>query len=789
MNGLKTRILIIALLFSFFMVKAENVKLWYLQPANDWMEALPIGNGRMGAMVFGNPVKERIQLNEDSLWPGGPEWADNNKGTPEDLEKIRELMREGKFAEADGLIVASFSRKESNFSHQTMGDMFINFEGHDHYTDYKRWLSLDSAVVTSQYKVDGNTITQQVFSSNPDNVLIVHLKSDVSGGINCEIGLSRPEDSGHPTVIVSSVENGLKMDGMVTQYGGMLDSKPYPVDNGVKFQGLLKAKNSGGKVVSKEGILKLENVTEATLYFFSNTSFYHDNFEAVNEQQWVSTRDKSYQQLLDAHVKDFKSIFDRVELNLSVENSDSLPIDKRLQNLTAENSDPALEALLFQYGRYLLISSSRPGTNPANLQGLWNKDISAPWNADYHININLQMNYWPAEVCNLSEMHDPLFDFIDRLIVNGKKTAREQYGCRGAVVHHTTDLWATTWMRAATAYWGAWTGGGGWIVQHLWTRYQFTQNKEFLRERVYPVTKEIALFYADWLKKSPIDGKLISYPSTSPENSFVGPDGNNAASCLGSAMDQQIIAEVFSNVLKTAAILGIDDDFTNEIKDKLGSLRSGLEIGPDGRVLEWDRPYEELEKGHRHMSHLYALYPSNMIDLDETPSLAEAAQKTIDYRLANGGAGTGWSRAWLINFSARLRDHKMTGEHIGLFLKNSVAKNLFCLHPPFQIDGNFGYTAGVAEMLIQSHKQDEKGNFIVHLLPSLPSGWETGSVKGLRARGGFAVDMTWDNGILESACVYSDKGGTCKVRLQDKTIELELKAGEKRELKGITGMP
>ncbi len=781
MNKFKAIIFILFLTIIPLFSNAKELQLWYTQPADNWNEALPIGNGRIGAMVFGDPVNERIQINEDSLWPGGPEWADNNKGTPEDLEKIRKLMREGRYAEADKSIIEAFSHQTIKFSHQTMGDIFIKFDNHDGYTDYKRELNLNSAVVTSEYKVNGGTVMQQVFSSTPDNVIVVHLKSSLPEGLNCEIKMSRPEDNGHPTVQVNSVKNGLQMDGMVTQYGGMIDSESYPIDYGVKFQCLLKAKNSGGKINSRDGVLTLENVSEATLYFFSNTSFYHNNFKEVNQQQWALIRNKPFHQLLDTHVKDFKNIFNRVELNIG-DNSNSLPIDKRLQTLSAENSDPALEALLFQYGRYLLISSSRPGTNPANLQGLWNQDILAAWNGDYHLNINLAMNYWPAEVCNLSEFHEPLFDFIDRLITNGKKTAREQYGCRGAVVHHATDLWAPAWMRAAEAYWGAWTGGGGWIVQHLWTHYQFTQDEEFLRDRAYPITKEIALFYSDWLKEDVIDGKLFSYPSTSPENSFVAPDGNNAASCLGSAMDQQIVFEVFDNVLKAAAVLNIDDEFTSEIKEKLHSLRSGLEIGPDGRLLEWDRPYEEIEKGHRHMSHLYALYPSDQIDLDETPNLAEAAQKSINYRLENGGAGTGWSRAWLISFSARLRDHKMAKEHISLFLQKSVAKNLFCLHPPFQIDGNFGYTAGVAEMLIQSHRKDENGNFIIHLLPSIPSGWEKGSVKGLCARGGFVVDMEWDNRDLGSVYISSEKGGICKVRFQDKIINLNLNVGEKRKL-------
>ncbi|MFA5229697.1 MAG: glycoside hydrolase family 95 protein, partial [Candidatus Paceibacterota bacterium] len=355
MDNLKSKILIAVLFFSSsFFTNAEELKLWYLQPAVEWTEALPIGNGRMGAMVFGNPVNERIQLNEDSLWPGGPEWADNNKGTPEELEKIRKLMREGKYTEVDKLIIESFSHQSIKFSHQTMGDLFIKFENHDDYTDYQRWLSLDSAVVTSVYKVNGGTVSQQVFSSTPDNVLVVHLKSTAPGGINCEIALSRPEDNGHPTVQVSSVENGLMMDGMVTQYGGMIDSEPYPIDYGVKFQGLMKAKNKGGKVISQGGVLKLENVTEATLYFFANTSFYHNNFEEVNQQQWNLVRNKPYHQLLDTHVKDFQNIFNRVQLNLEGDNYSQLPIDKRLQNLNANNSDPALEALLFQYGRYLL---------------------------------------------------------------------------------------------------------------------------------------------------------------------------------------------------------------------------------------------------------------------------------------------------------------------------------------------------------------------------------------------------------------------------------------------------
>ena len=747
--------------------------LWYNQPASNWMEALPVGNGRLGAMVFGNPQHERIQLNEDSLWPGGPDWG-NSKGTHEDLQRIRELLLQGKSHEADKLIVDQFSFKSVVKSHQTMGDLFIDFHTDKKIENYTRFLNLDEASVNIKYTSNGYAYSEKVFASAIDDVLMIELSTMDPEGLNLDLKLSRPLDKGYQTVKITNPTNDeISMLGMVTQFGGKKDSKPFPLDYGVRFETKLKVKNVAGSIVANGGKLSLKSVKKATLFLVCNTSFYHDNYREQNKQTLTTLENKSFDELMKRHSKDYKRLYGRVNFDLGGKELDSLPIDERLKRVKNGADDPDLTAKLFQFGRYLLISSSRPGTNPANLQGIWNEHIEAPWNADYHVNINLQMNYWPAEVTNLSECHQPLLNFIDRLIVRGRITAKEQYGItRGAIIHHTTDLWAPTWMRAEQPYWGAWIHGGGWLAQHYWEHYRYSQDEEFLKTKAYPAIKAIAEFYLDWLVKDEKDGTWVSSPETSPENSYLAEDGNPAAVSFGSAMGHQIIGEVFDNVLQASQILKIDDEFTKEVQLKRKELHPGVVIGKDGRLLEWNLPYVEPEKGHRHMSHLYALHPGDEIT-SQNEEAFNAAKATIDYRLKHGGAGTGWSRAWMINLNARLLDEKSADENIKKFMQISVADNLFDEHPPFQIDGNFGFTAGIAELLMQSHED------LIRILPTLPQNWKNGKITGLKARGNIEIDVEWRDGKLFKLGLLSKDNKSEKLVYKKVEKEIELNANEK----------
>ena len=768
-----TLFLTLSLCFSCQEESKKGELIWYAQPATKWMEALPVGNGRLGAMVFGDPVHERIQLNEDSMWPGGPDWGDS-KGKPEDLQEIRRLLKKGEHHKVDQLIVDKFSYKSVKRSHQTMGDLFIDFDEIKKVENYKRSLSMDEALVTVDYTSKGDSYAQKVFASAADDVLVIELSTTAKTGMNFNLRLDRPLDHGQATVELSNPSNTeINMLGMVTQFGGKKESKPFPIDYGVKFETRLKVNHDSGTVEANNGMLSLKGVQKATLFIVCNTSFYHENYQEKNNETLAELKGKSFDDLLKRHTKNYQELYHRVALDLGGHDLDSMATDNRLKRVKDGFDDPDLTAKLFKYGRYLLIASSRQGTNPANLQGLWNEHIEAPWNADYHLNINLQMNYWPAEVTNLSELHQPFFDLLDRAIVRGKTLAKKQYGInRGAVLHHTTDLWATPWMRAERAYWGSWIHGGGWSAQHYWEHYQYTQDQEFLKNRAYPAMKAFSEFYLDWLVKDEEQQTWVSAPETSPENSFLTKEGKPAAVSFGSAMGHQIIAELFDNTMEAAAVLGYDNSFIDEVRAKRQSLHSGVVIGDDGRILEWNEPYEEHEKGHRHMSHLYALHPGD--EIVESDSIAfEAAKKTIAHRLQYGGAGTGWSRAWMINLDARLFDEKSIEENIKKFMQISVADNLFDEHPPFQIDGNFGFTAGIAELLMQSHEG------FIRILPTLPENWSSGHIKGLKARGNIEIEIEWKAGKLIKLGLLSQNNQRHRVKYKSAMMDVDLIGNEK----------
>jgi len=562
------------------------------------------------------------------------------------------------------------------------------------------------------------------------------------------------------------------MKGMVTQYGGVRNSEPFPLAYGVRFDTRLKVRTDTGTVRAAGDQLRVEGAREVVLLLVCNTSFYRGrNYEAASSEALKYLEKRGYADLKKSHLADYQRLYHRVTLNLGGKERDSLPTDKRLERIREGADDPALQALLFQYGRYLLIASSRPGTNPANLQGLWNEHIEAPWNADYHLNINLQMNYWLADLTALGALEQPYFDFIDRALQRGRITAREQYGMSGSVVHHATDLWAPAWMRAEKAYWGSWIHGGGWAVQHYWQHFLFSRDSTFLRERGYPALKAVAEFYMDWLVWDPELGYWVSTPETSPENSYYDEAGRAAAVSYGSALGHQIIGEVFDNTIAAAAVLGISDPFIEKVKVRRAALYPGVVVGRDGRILEWNKAYGEPEPGHRHISHLFALYPG-MVITGSDPQALRAAQKTIDYRLEHGGAGTGWSRALLINMNARLLDSVALQKNIRKFLEISIAPNLFDEHPPFQIDGNFGYTAGVAEALLQSHEG------FIRLLPALPANWPNGSVSGLVARGSVHVSLAWKNGSLQKAGLTSDFTQNYKLVYRERQTNLTLPAGQ-----------
>ncbi len=750
----------------------HNLKLWYNQPSgNTWENALPIGNGFLGAMVYGNVAHEMIQLNENTVWSGGPNRNDNPNALAA-LPEIRKMIFEGNHKEAEKLGNQAFITKKSHGQmYQPVGNLNLSFEGHEHYTNYRRELDIEKAISKTSYVVDGVTYTREAFVSFSDRVIVIRLTANKKGKVSFTADYTSPHKIKHFAV---SNSKDLEISGTTSDHEG--------VPSVVQFKGITRIKLEKGKLEQIDTTLTVKGANAVTVFISIATNFnnYHD--VSGNENQRAldylnKAFGKSYESLKKAHITAYQKYFNRVKLDLGTTPEVNLPTDERLKNFRNTN-DPQFVALYYQYGRYLLISSSQPGGQPANLQGIWNNSLTPAWDSKYTININAEMNYWPAEKTNLSELHEPFLQMVKDLSETGKETAKIMYGARGWMAHHNTDIWRATGA-VDGAFWGLWTAGGGWASQHLWEHYLYTGDKEFLAS-VYPVLKGVALFYIDFLVKHPKYNWLVVNPGNSPENA---PQAHNGSSLdAGTTMDTQIVTDVFNTTIRAAKILNEDATLIDTLQQMRSQL-APMHIGKHNQLQEWLDDIDNPKDNHRHVSHLYGLFPSNQISAYKTPELFAASKNTLLHR---GDVSTGWSMGWKINWWAKLQD----GNHAYSLIKNQLTplgvnkggggtyNNLFDAHPPFQIDGNFGCTSGITEMLVQS------SDGAIHLLPALPDVWSEGNIQGIRARGGFEiVEMKWKNFKLTKLVVKSTLGGNLRLRLpnnlkQKSGAELAMANGE-----------